>query len=228
MPERQPEPDDPQNPRNNSQNSAEDNPEADPEIPSSSDMKNTAEWGHLLARTEANIAAARALLKDAGNVTLWSQVLGRKIEQRREQKKQQENKQNTEQGAAPARSQQTSGPQAGGGEGAAAPFAAQHCLVVRLERDLSLQVSPQLARLFQTLAAEEGGAESKLPVVLDLRGIGSVDTSGVSALIQGHKALTGSRRRLLVLLAPGSQPERVFQEYSLAMIIPRIHSLDAL
>ena len=80
-------------------------------------------------------------------------------------------------------------------------------LVLELDGDLDVYTAPQLrGELGKALA--DGG---DMPVVLDLRNIGFIDSAGLAALLWAKSARRESRFDFGVVVAPGSQPEQVFR-----------------
>lgn len=80
-------------------------------------------------------------------------------------------------------------------------------VVVTIAGDLDVYTAPQLR-------SELGKGLSNLgdvAVVLDLRDVGFLDSAGLAALLWAKSARRESRHELTVLVAPGSQPERVFK-----------------
>lgn len=193
-------------------------------------------WEQMHERTGNNLAAAREIMKDAATVLHWSQKLMEEVQQKQEarQQKQEARQENPEAASSDV-------PSAKRG---------YFVLVICLKRDLDLRASPLLLRLLKSLATgqseigrpqlenrsreqAEAQAEERYlvlerrhAVVVDLRDVKVMDGSGLSCLISGHRALAASGLRLVVLLAPGSQPKRVFEGAGLEKIILALGSLD--
>ena len=218
-------------------------------------MTNDPRWEEMHARTGDNLAASREILKDAGTVTHWSRKLVDDVQrqqearqQKREARQQEREAQQEERKAwQQGRAAQSSDQEAVLGN--PLQVRGNFVLVIRLVRDLDLMASPQLLRLLQSLATgqgevrrsyfEERGLEGRIErrylvlenrqvVVVDMRGVQVADGSGLSCLVAGHRALAATGLRLVVLLAPGSQPARVFGMTNMKTIIPAFGSLDEL
>ncbi len=207
-------------------------------------------WEEIHARTGDNLAASREILKDAGTVTRWSRQLREKVQQQKQAR--QEERVARQQGGETR--QQANLPDADPlpsdlvetvTGGSAETVTGEFVLVVRLDLDLDLMKSPQLLRLFEGLAAGQGTAgglrlehqvledrslvfRGQCPVVVDLREVKTVDGSGLSCLVAGHRLLVAVGLRLVLLLLPASQPARVFDMTNMAKIIPAFGSLDEL
>ena len=208
-------------------------------------------WEQILARTNDNLAAAREIMKDAGTVTRWSQRITENVRQGRAARQSQREQRQAERETRQAEREEQPEEEQPEEEQPVGRVSEQSVLVVRLERGFDLFSSPSLQRLLLDLAAAAdlragdvdlqaslaaaadllAGEEPQLledlqAVVVDLRGVDLMDMSGVACLIAGHRALARSGPRLMVLLAPESQPQRVFAARSLGRIIPAFGSLD--
>jgi anti-sigma B factor antagonist len=85
--------------------------------------------------------------------------------------------------------------------------------VLTITGDLDLVTAPQLDDWFDRLVA--AGADT---VVIDLAGVGFVDSSGVRTLITGHKALHQASARLVVR-APSPSTRRLFDVTGLSAVL---------
>jgi anti-anti-sigma factor len=80
-------------------------------------------------------------------------------------------------------------------------------IVVELDGDLDVYTAAQLRGELGKALADTGD----LPLVLDLRNIGFLDSAGLAALLWAQSARRESRHGMRVVIASGSQPERVFR-----------------
>jgi anti-sigma B factor antagonist len=87
------------------------------------------------------------------------------------------------------------------------------CTVLTVTGDLDLVTAPQLDDWFDRLVVS--GADT---VVLDLAGVGFVDSSGLRALVTGHKALHAASARLVVR-SPNQSTRRLFDMTGLSTVI---------
>lgn len=92
--------------------------------------------------------------------------------------------------------------------------------VLVLSGDLDLASAPRLAHAVQRL--EDGPG----PVVLDLRGVAFVDSSGVSALLDVER-LVDEKRRRLALLQPAGAVTRLLDLVELRARFRELERLDA-
>ena len=90
--------------------------------------------------------------------------------------------------------------------------------VLILAGDLDLASAPRLARAVERLTDEPG------PVVLDLRDVEFVDSSGVSALLEVERLVEAKRRRLALLQPAGA----VTRLLDLVELRARFHELERL
>ena len=90
--------------------------------------------------------------------------------------------------------------------------------IVVLAGDLDLATAPRLARAVEQLP------DDPRPVILDLRDVVFVDSSGVSALLDVERVL-GEKRRSLALLQPAGAVTRVLD---LVELRSRFYELDRL
>jgi anti-anti-sigma factor len=97
--------------------------------------------------------------------------------------------------------------------------------VVVLAGELDLSTIPSVEnRLFDQLRTQSG-------VVVDLTGLSSIDSSGIGLLIQAFRS-SGDEGKLPIVIAEGSQVERVFHlvgiDRALPLFMERDRALDSL
>lgn len=97
--------------------------------------------------------------------------------------------------------------------------------VVSLAGELDLSTIPSVeSRLFDQLRTQSG-------VVVDLTGLSFIDSSGIGLLIQAFRS-TGDAGKLPIVIAAGSQVERVFRlvgiDRALPLFVERGRALDSL
>lgn len=78
------------------------------------------------------------------------------------------------------------------------------CAVVTVRGEVDLATAPQLE------TALERAARDGLPrVVVDLRGTGFIDSTGLATLFRAHKAVTTQGREFAVVCGPDTEVRRV-------------------
>jgi anti-sigma B factor antagonist len=87
-------------------------------------------------------------------------------------------------------------------------------VIIALTGELDMGTIPRLeVELLQELEANEG-------VIVDLRRLAFIDSSGIALLIKAHRATTESGSALHTVVIDGSQVERVFTVAGIARALP--------
>lgn len=91
--------------------------------------------------------------------------------------------------------------------------------ILRLEGDFGLEVAAEVGAAIGLLEVQEPAV-----IVIDLRAVALIDSSGLRVVVEADRRARGSGRELKVIAVPGSVPRRLLE---LTLLTDLLSVLDA-